>query len=594
MLRALESRPGPVVYLHLTVTQESFQVRDYLRRCPDTQELPAGELFRGRRESFRKKFIQLIGQLNKSNQCLEWWGMPLTQKMSNRPDLYQDVGYFLLIVELVRLRTETLVVISDSADLGAQVLIWASQEEVEAVNLITTRWSWRRILKDYTPAGIIIAFFRMACGRWLFSRRYWPPPNTQDEHIVITSLTHLRSFSEPGKYQDGYFAPLVDFLAESGQRALILAGVQEHPTAQLKKLKTVNGRLPIVPMDSCLTFGNLLSGLFRALKWYFKSPGVNGSADIDGVDVSCLVNRAVRQERHSGNLFMNLGVYYAARRLARTIPVTRWLYIYENLAWQKMLLMGAYSVSRNIQMIGYQHASLSKSHTDMVLPEKHEPVIPLPKIILTNGDVTREWLAAEGNYPPETIVRTACALRYMLSPTVEAKPREPQVTKILVALAPNWEEYVRVLVFLEQAFTGISGYEVKIRPHPSISLEPALEKAPVSHPDFRFGGGSPLSEDFESADVVLYAFSTVGLEALQLGIPAIYLDLGNILDTDPMFGWDEFKWSVDDPSQLVETIKRIEALSEVEFLDRQNKGKEYAAAYLKPVTAEGLRAFWEG
>ena len=592
MLRVLEHHPGPLVYIQLTVTRESLQVRDYLRRRPNTQELPAGELFRDRRESFRKKYIQLIGRLNKSNQCLEWWGSPLTDKMPNRPDLYRNVAYFLLIVELVRLRTETLVVISDSADLGAQVSTWASRGDAEVVNLIRTPWSWRRVLKHHSPAGIIAAFFRMACGRWLFSRRYWPPPNTQDAHIVINSLTHLRSFAEPGVYRDAYFAPLIESLAKSGHRALILAGVQEQPVAQLKRLKTVSGHLPILPLEACLTLGGMLSGLVRALTWYFKARRVRGPAEIDGVDVSCLVNRAVREEQHSGNLFMNLGVYQAARKLAKTLSVTHWVYPFENLAWEKMLLLGAYSASNDLQMIGYQHASLTKSHIDLLLPEDREAVMPLPKSIITTGDVTRDWLEAEGNYPSEIVVRTGCALRQTPAPTIQAKPREPRLTKLLVALATNLEEYVRVFVFLEEAFSGKSGYEVKIRPHPSIPLEPALASAPVSHPEFRFGGNGPLSEDLQWADAVLYASSTVGLEAIQLGIPAIYLDLGNVLDTDPLLGWREFKWPVTEPSGLVDALQRIEAIPEHEFQRLQRLGQDYAAAYLKPVTAQGLQAFW--
>ena len=95
------------------------------------------------------------------------------------------------------------------------------------------------------------------------------------------------------------------------------------------------------------------------------------------------------------------------------------------------------------------------------------------------------------------------------------------------------------------------------------------------------------------ANVVLYASSTVGLEAIHLGIPVIYLDLGNVLDTDSMLGGNDFKWVVNDPSQLIETLRKIEALTESEFLDRQRKGREYATSYLKPVTDKSLRMFLE-
>jgi hypothetical protein len=83
------------------------------------------------------------------------------------------------------------------------------------------------------------------------------------------------------------------------------------------------------------------------------------------------------------------------------------------------------------------------------------------------------------------------------------------------------------------------------------------------------------------------------MEAVAWGVPALRLDLGEFLDTDPMFGWDEFKWSVDEPSQLIETIRSIEDLPDSEYRERQKKGIEYTAAYLRPVTEEALNLFSE-
>jgi len=124
-------------------------------------------------------------------------------------------------------------------------------------------------------------------------------------------------------------------------------------------------------------------------------------------------------------------------------------------------------------------------------------------------------------------------------------------------------------------------------------LERVIEAASLGNREFFKASPGSLADDIEWADVVLYATSTVGLEAVSLGTPAVQIDLGEFLDTDPMFGWDEFKWSVNEPSQLVETIRGIENLTDSEYLDRQRKGQEYTAAYLRPVTPDSLRLFSE-
>jgi predicted glycosyltransferase len=125
-----------------------------------------------------------------------------------------------------------------------------------------------------------------------------------------------------------------------------------------------------------------------------------------------------------------------------------------------------------------------------------------------------------------------------------------------------------------------------MRPHPNLALA-------LSDQSFFTVSKGPLAEDLEWADAVLYASSTVSMEAISLGIPAIYLDLGNFLNTDPMFGWTDFKWPVNEPSQLVKTIENIESMPQEKFENLQRKGLDYVYHYLKPVTSKNMRPFWE-
>ena len=285
-------------------------------------------------------------------------------------------------------------------------------------------------------------------------------------------------------------------------------------------------------------------------------------------------------------------MYYCGRSLGRALNVSRCLYPYENRAWEKMLIQGLRATSPQTQIIGYQHASVAPVHANFFLGPEEGNVVPLPDLILTTGTVVQDWLESEGNYPPG-IFATACALRQSQEGLDNPPERRSRTTRVLVALATNFAEHVNTVVFVEQGFRSHDGYEVRIRPHPAFSLEQVVEAAPLKRRDFFTPSPGSLAEDFEWADVVLYATSTVGLEAISMGVPALHLDLGEFLVTDPMFGWSEFKWSVGDPGRLVEAIKNIEDLPEDEYLKRQKKGMEYAAAYLMPITDDALRLFSE-
>ena len=121
----------------------------------------------------------------------------------------------------------------------------------------------------------------------------------------------------------------------------------------------------------------------------------------------------------------------------------------------------------------------------------------------------------------------------------------------------------------------------------------ALSIAPSNGTSWFSQSTGPLADDLAWADLVLYASSTVGLEAVAMGIPVVYLDLGNFLDTDPMLGWNEFKWSAKEPWELVGIIESINELPRTEFRARQDKARNYVSTYLTPVADGALRAFLE-
>jgi surface carbohydrate biosynthesis protein (TIGR04326 family) len=586
----LKGIPGPLRYINLAETSESLRIGSYLRQMPDIHELPRSQLFRQRSEAFRKEYIEFMGQVNARHHSLHWWAMPFTNKNPVATNLCRNAFYFILIAELLRSDTELLLVIIDSLDLAAQVRVWAKQEGVRAIVSVRVPWTSKTFLKQYTPVGIIYAALR-AFLIWILSRRYQPAPNVRDEHLVITTVTHTSSFATLYRYRDAFFGPLVEYLATTEHKALIFGLVLERPLEQLRKLRRLNFGLPVLPLESCLTLGSLVTCAFRAFGSYIRPVRLHGLVEMGGLDLSCLVKRAIREAQGSGNVFSSLRVYCCARQLARTVRVARCLYPYENRSWEKMLLLGIRSVSPQTQMVGYQHASIALIHTNFLLGVEEAKVTPLPDTILTTGEVVKRWLEREGNYL-SGMLKVACALRQGQSSQTGVKKQGQRITRVLVALATSLGEYVNTLVFLGKAFASSNGYEVRIRPHPIISIEPALKIAPIPRRDFYSLSTGSLADDLQWADVVLYASTTVGLEAVSLGIPVIYLDLGDFLDTDPMFGWKEFKWSVKEPSELIKTIQCIEAIPEAQFQELQQKGQEYVSAYLKPFTVSSVRTFW--
>ena len=587
----LKGASFPLRYLSLEEGRDSGLIRDYLRGRPQVEELSRSDLLRERSTAFRKKYIHFMGKLNTANRSMWWWAMPFTSKNPLATSLCRNTAFFLTIAVVAQRDSRPLLVITDSPDLAGQVAAWAEKEGIGVVNLIRSRVYWRRFLKRYTPAGVIRAAIR-TLALWSLSRYYKPARNLEEHHIVFATVTHPRCFVSPDGYEDAYFGNLLEKSVESDGKPLGLALLMERPFQQLKKLKNLEYPVPIWPMERCLTLPSLVACTLRSLRSALGPLKVSGDMEIDGYDLSHLVKGTVNEGRRSGEFFLNLRVYYCAKWLSRKIRVDRCVYPYENRSWEKMLLLGMGHGSPDTHLVGYQHASLTPSHTNFMFDPDEAEVTPLPHRILTTGDVITTWLGDEGNYPPG-MFQTACALRQEQLNTIQSRRSGPAI-QILVALASSIQEYVETISFLETALADDSGFEVRIRPHPEFPLESALAIRPLTGPKFYFESTGSLADDLEWADVVLYASSTVGLEAVSMGIPAVYLDLGNFLDTDPMNGWGEFRWQVKEPSDLAVTLQHIKNIPEEEFQTLQKRGRDYAQNYLKPVTDEGLADFWEG
>jgi surface carbohydrate biosynthesis protein (TIGR04326 family) len=585
----------PLRFLNLRDDEESFLICQYLKDHTQSEEIPRATLLRERSKEFRESYTEFIGQINHSNSSLNWWAMSFTNKDPFSTPLMSNVAHFLLIVSIVRSSQTNLLVISDSTDLAAQVNQWAKQDDLASLDIIKRPRPFRNFFKRHTPVGTVKAAFRIF-ALWFQSRRFKPTQDQANDYNVITTHTHTQSFIEPNSYKDVYFGPLLDHATKSGSSAktLILGLVLEQPREQFRKLKALQFDLPVIPLESCLTLRDLAATVLQSIKLYLKPTRLHGPAVIDGVDVSYLVTEAIRNSRDSGEFLINLHVYYCARWLSKTVRISRCLYPFENRAWEKMLITGIRDGAPEARISGYQHTSITMGHTNFMLGFTEAKTMPLPNGILTTGQITKDWLEQNGNYPPD-FFQSACALRQIPEFNPPPKKRPNSIKNVLVALATSMDEYVNTLLFLERAFAGQEGFELRIRPHPSLmSLEPALAITPMKNRDFFNESTGSIDDALDWADVVLYSSSTVCLEAISKGIPAIYVDLGFHVDTDPMFDWSKFKWRVKDPGELAQAFHDIEDLSNDGFSELQMEGREYTESYLRPVTEERMSVFWNG
>lgn len=587
-----------VQFLILQENEKSRAIRAHLEQGGCAVELSKAELYRKRSAVFRSAYVEAMGSLNAELGSPEWWAMPFTTKNPISTSLYRDCFEFLLIVDLAKTIGEGLIVFTENARVAEQVALWGIHEHVQVMNKIKSPWTMRRRLEQSTPLPILLLMMRAVRFRLLMGH---PIPDTlqhKSDLTLVVTLVHPHSITPQGEFRDTYFGRLSEQL-QAWNVPVMIAGQIQGLSRRLAEQFGRKATVPAIPFDAVLSVKEIIRCGIEALRRWWRSDREwkESTLTLQGISASGLLRSAIQHAHSSGDVFRSVYVFESARTIADRLRPARCFYPYENRAWEKMLLLGVRSVSPRTRLLGYNHASITESHTNFMLKKEEQTRMPFPDRVITMGAVTHGWLEKQGGHPQQ-VLTVGCALRQSSADpaTLIKTRRDKKVSRLLVALATSQLEYVNTLVYLQEALASemvdvCERVTIKIRPHPTLRLENALKvlEGMITFP-FEVSSES-VARDLDWADVVLYASSTIGLEAVGAGIPAIYLDLGDILNTDPMDGWLEFKWVAGRPTDLLPILSNIQALGDEEFASRQRLGREYAESYLTPVTEERLRIF---
>ena len=546
------------------------------------------------RQDFLNKFINFIGNLNIQNRSPFWWCLNFTNKNPITTRLCDQVFNFLSIINLLRDKdSKTILVITDDIELLRQFRIYAKDKEIEIVNAISGSQSIKDIVKRFTPLIVFFGFFRMFILS-LYAKKYCKVSlDNNQKYTAILSLLNQQSFRKDGRYHDTYFGDFLSYLKEKEIPFINLLIVTMSAGKYRKTLQNAYSqaeKVPFIAVEYFLGIFDLFGCLFNSLIRYYSPIRLKGDLRMDNFDISYLVKEAIKKDSLSAQFFDTLRIYYAARSMVRKISLSSFYYPFENRSFEKMAVQAIKENAPEAKVVGYQHASLSLSHTNFLLTKEEAKITPLPDTIMTMGRITKDIMKNMGNFPSD-LLKTGCALRQKIN-IEKLKDKKENIRNILVVLATGIEEYVKVLMFLEEAFKGTNQfYNIWIRPHPVFKLEDAIKI--IGKPNFTFHKTEKetLSECLEWADAVMYVHSTVAIEALSKGMPVMCINIDNALNADPLFDFSSFKWQVNSPHELETVVNEINTLSEDDFRLRQAKAVEYVKDYFYPVNQDTLAKF---
>jgi len=590
--------PGRVKFIKLTETEGTLGIKAYLTGALRAEEITSACMSEKLGGRFKDSFSKTIRSVNKDNGSLFWWAMSFTDKTPMISSLYENTFCFIAIREIASsIGNADLVVLSDNKILAAQLKDWARKSNAGLSVHIHGARSLKDSLRDHTPLAITHNFLKLLFRKAVSNILLHDAAGKKDRKSIIVTLFEARSIDANGIYSDIYFGPMKDFLPPLSQdKKGSFTTIGFSPYFNLRDftkfvmgLKSGKENENVYPMEYFLKFKDIFR-LFALSLWKFLKPQRFSSYFVIlGSDATILLNNEIWKSVSSGQLLMNLALHSSAASFSSRYAADALYYPFENRSWEKMLVLAFRKSSPGTKIIGYQHTVIAPQHLAFFLERDEYDEIPRPDRIVTDGEVTK-GIMERWNFPKDRLV-TGCALRYS-APRIAPTEKEGSfpIRNILVALSTSIEEYVKMLIFLDEAFAAGSAYNVVIRPHPALPFNDALARFEPKRFKYTLSLGT-LKEDLASCDLVLYTSSTVSLEAMFLGKPVIHIGLDDFIDRDPIFDMDTLKWRCRRPQDLAGLIETIDKMSREEILEMRRGAALYANRYFYPVNKENLAKF---
>ncbi len=216
-----------------------------------------------------------------------------------------------------------------------------------------------------------------------------------------------------------------------------------------------------------------------------------------------LVRRAAAIENGHGNIAMTRWQDHCQRRWLRSQRPRAVAWPWENHPWERALVRSA--VLEDAQTVGYQHSVIGRHMLNYAAHSNPDGLASMPQHVLCTGLTTQRQLAKWGI--PASRLAVGGALRFLANPRTRFDP----AAAIFVAL-PFGGTIAAEMIDAARDL-AVAGRTVLVKDHP---MTPStFEEGPNLKRTHR-----PLTEH-ECVSAVVYAATTVGLEARLAGLPTI-------------------------------------------------------------------------
>lgn len=402
---------------------------------------------------------------------------------------------------------------------------------------------------------------------------------------LIKTISYDHSFKDDS-FDDPMFEQLNQFLKSKNENVITFI----DPLNDVKKaISKASKQLDVVTFYSYCSFSDYIKIYLLTWQAFFCPP--KGRPSYKGHSLRKIMLRQYRKEIFNPVLMNGLLMGYSYARLSKKINFKKVFMTYENISWERPFIAGIKRVTPDTEIVGFQHTVVPQICTNYFMPPSEDIHCPLPDRILTNGEITKKVLEELGNYK-NIKIESAAAIRQ--KEILESDYKMLERSKVLlVALegSPHTEDTAN---YVFKYLKLLPGWKIILRTHPMMPVEKLNHLFNLDiyqNSQIIISKGTSLIDDLKRSGFVIYWGSTVGLEALKMGIPAINYSRGDTLSYDPAFLYKGLKKNVDHSVDLSEVLNSMLELDLEQFQKLQEEASDFVGRYFHPLTEKNMCKF---
>ena len=538
-------------------------------------------------KSLRQPYIDYIGKLSVQHNSILWWAGSLSETNTQRSKIFLRICYLKICVELSKSFNNIVFFIDD-------ITVRHAVYENVSDSILIKNNSFVPI--EFKLLGLSLIrktfFILNTLYKSVLSKYFYTSTIPNHKVVILHTWVDERSFNDDEKYSDAYFGDLNKYLTKKGKRVAIMPHIL--PSASYQKMLSNITKCSenfIIP-EYFLRLNDIFKSVFATI----KIPKKRSHTQFLDLNIDEIIYIDQLEDWASAATSANILYFYIFKNCKRMgLEIESFIYGFENHSRQKILCSGLRQFIPTAKIIGYQHSTVSLMLLDHFISKFERDILPFPDKVITNGINSYNSLLKMGYDSTKMIIGGAIRYEKLLININHPFPikKNTKNPTLFVALSYGKTETIELIVKLMKAFENKPEYNILLKLHPTMSF------SQIENDVKRFGifpkhfiiSNKPVSKLLIESDLLIYASTTVCIEALAFGVPVLFVKSDYTLDHNPLESNCELFVSAKNPNEIVEMVDTIINMTDEELNIKRKQWKIAVSNFFGPVTPDTFSLF---